>query len=44
MVVLADNSGENEGLASLQNINILKASEYSIGVPATSMNAVFPLT
>jgi len=42
IVVLAESSGENSGLASLENINKVNLSEYSIAVPPTSMNYVLP--
>jgi len=44
IVVLAESSGENRGLANLENINNVNLSEYSIAVPPTSINYVFPFT
>lgn len=44
IVVLADNSGENDGLANRDVKNILKFLLNSIWVPPTSINKLFPLT
>jgi len=44
IVVLAESSGENRGLANLENINNVNLSEYSIAVPPTSINYVFPFS
>lgn len=44
IVVLADNSGENDGFDNLDVINNLKFLLYSNYVPPTSINKFFPLT
>lgn len=41
IVVFADNSGENDGFANLQNINNLNPSSKSIYVPPTSIYLFF---